>query len=57
VRAAARRLDRLSLALGRPPSRALARAALSDLPGFAAIERDASVAETTDASRAGPRLV
>lgn len=57
VRAAARRLDRLSLALGRPPSRALARAALSDLPGFEGMQRDASVAEERDASRAGPRLV
>ncbi len=57
VRAAARRLDRLSLALGRAPSRALARAALSDLPGFGAAERDGSVATDADASRGGPRLV
>lgn len=57
VRAAARRLDRLSLALGRPPSRALARAALSGMPGFEAAPHDASVAADADASRAGPRLV
>jgi len=57
VRAAARRLDRLSLALGRPPTRALARAALSDLPGFEGMRRDASVAADRDASQAGPRLV
>lgn len=57
VRAAARRLDRLSLALGRAPSRALARAALSDLPGFAAPDHDASVAAAADASRDAPRLV
>ena len=57
VRAAARRLDRLSLALGRPPSRALARAALSDLPGFEAVRHDAFVAAEADASRDWPRLV
>ena len=57
VRAAARRLDRLSLALGRAPSRTLARAALSDLPGFDAPWHDPSVATDADASRGRPRLV
>jgi chromosomal replication initiation ATPase DnaA len=54
VRAAAERLDRLSFALGRAPSRAVARAALAGLIDAA---DDALVAEPPGASRDARRLV
>ena len=52
---AAARLDRAALAAGGRVTRALARAALAELPGFGAGDEDAADDLADDDARVGPR--